>query len=150
MTRPCRRFVGAAAIALIALSLFPACSSDDPQIPKEPLLSRGETGTWVAAEPTQCLTNSWEQDWLERHDWDYAGYPKDPTHPGLEPEEVEVITDYYSRQGVVVSEATTRDQYQAVCLACSCPEGHTMYLRIRDEDVQTMLGFGYRVESPRN
>ena len=103
---------------------------------------------WVAIEPTQCLTNSWEMDWLANNNGDYSGYPKDPTRPGLEHEEFEIIQDYYSRQGVVVFEATTRPKYETVCLACSCPEGHTMYLAVRNQDVDIMVGFGYRVEEP--
>ncbi len=103
---------------------------------------------WVATEPIQCLGNPWEQDWLKSHDGDYASYPKDPTRPGLEPEEIEIIKDFYRRQGVVVFEVDTRPKYLAVCAACLCPEGHTLYLRVRLEDLETMLALGYRQESP--
>jgi hypothetical protein len=102
----------------------------------------------VAIEPTQCLTNAWEADWLAQHGGDYAAYPKDPARPGLEPEEIAIIKDYYQRQGVVVSDTATAPKYESVCLACTCPEGHTMYLRVRSQDVDTMIGFGYRVEAP--
>jgi hypothetical protein len=104
--------------------------------------------TWVAIEPTQCLTNAWEQDWLARNGDDYAGYPKDPGTPGLETGEIAIIEEYYSRQGVVVSGTDTAPKYESVCLACSCPEGHTMFLRVRAQDVNTMIGLGYRVEAP--
>lgn len=104
--------------------------------------------TWVAIEPIQCLKNPWEQDWLEKNDWDYDSYPKDPARPGLEPAEFEVIQDFYDAAGVAVSGGQTAPKYDNVCLACTCPEGHTMYLLVRDQDVDTMLGLGYRVESP--
>ena len=104
--------------------------------------------TWVAMEPVQCLGNPWEQDWLENHDGDYDSYPKDPARPGLEPEEFEVIQDYYNGGGVGVFEGRTASKYDSVCLACSCPEGHTLFLQVRDQDVEAMVGWGYRVEPP--
>ena len=104
---------------------------------------------WVATEPIQCLNNPWERDWLESNDWDYSRYPKDPSTPGLEPEEFEIIQNYYDRQGVEVSEAETNPRFDAVCLTCSCPEGHTLYLFVRAEDVEQMIEFGYRKEAPK-
>ena len=97
---------------------------------------------WVATEPIQCLANPWEQDWLASHDGDYASYPKDTAA------EIEIIKDYYRRQGVVVFEAVKKGRYQLVCAACTCPEGHTLYLDVRRQDVAAMLSFGYRQESP--
>lgn len=96
----------------------------------------------------QCLGNPWEQDWLERNDWDYDAYPRDPTRFGLEPQEFEIIQDYYDSEGVVVFDGQTAPKYNNVCLACSCPEGHTLYLLVREQDVAVMVGWGYRVESP--
>ena len=87
-------------------------------------------------------------DWRERHGDDYDAYPKDPTTPGLEPEEIAIITSYYARQGVIVFETSTAPKYAAVCMSCACPEGHTMFLQVREGDVDTMVGFGYRVEVP--
>jgi len=102
---------------------------------------------WVATEPTQCLTNAWEQDWLASHDNDYAGYPggKGGT---LTPEEIQIVTGYYARQGVVVYGTSTAPKYTGVCLACDCPQGHTLFLEVRDSDVATMLSLGYRQENP--
>jgi hypothetical protein len=94
------------------------------------------------------LLNPWERDWLESHNWDHSAYPKDPTTPGLEPEELAIIRDYYDRLGVTVFDATTAQKYEIVCAACSCPEGHTLYLLVRGEDVEQMVEVGYRVESP--
>jgi len=49
---------------------------------------------------------------------------------------------------VKVFEAETARKYDVVCAACSCPEGHTLYLLVRDEDLQRMIAVGYREESP--
>ena len=128
-------------LALCALCMM-SCTEEDT--------TRSEPGrVWVALEPIQCLGNPWERDWLESHNWDYSGYPKDPTAPGLEPEEFAIIQDFYDRAGVVVFEAETALKYEAVCLACSCPEGHTLYLLVSAESVQKMMELGYRVESPK-
>ncbi len=129
----------------MALALY-LVSCQQPQIlaPGLPDLGRA----WVATEPIQCLGNPWERDWLASHDGDYGSYPKDPTKPGLEPAEVEIIRDYYRRQGVVVFEAATKGRYEVVCAACSCPEGYTLYLEVRRQDVERMTSFGYRQESP--
>ena len=129
-------------IAVLFVLLF-GCQSDDGTAPSQ------KQKAWVAIEPTQCLTNTWEQDWLERNNRDYSSYPKDPVRPGLEPEEFEVVQDYYSRQKVVVFDSATAAKFDAVCLACSCPEGHTMYLLVSGEDVESMIGFGYRLEAPQ-
>lgn len=95
---------------------------------------------WVAIEPIQCLGNPWEQDWLASHHGDYGSYPRDNPF--------QIIKDYYRRQGVVVYEAATQARYEVVCLACSCPEGYTLYLEVRRQDVPAMLALGYREESP--
>jgi hypothetical protein len=138
-------FGAAAALWLLVTS----CASDDASAPDRVALSNLQPTRWVANEPTQCLTNPWEQDWLGQGGV-YENYPKDPARPGLEPEEVEIIVDYYARQGVVVGDATTRPKYEEVCLACNCAEGHTLYLRVREEDIDTMIALGYRVEMPLN
>ena len=139
--------MGTVVLAVFVGSL-PGCGDDDATSPEKAILARGERTSWVAIEPRQCLTNSWEQDWLDRHGNDER-YPSDPTWPRrFTPEEIAIIQDYYSRQGVVVFQATARQSSDVVCLACSCGEGHTLYLLVRDEDVETMVGFGYRVEMP--
>lgn len=76
---------------------------------------------WVAIEPIQCMGNPWERDWLESHNRDYAAYPSDPTKPGLEPEEYNIIKDFYKKQRVSVFAAETAPKYDSVCNACSCP-----------------------------
>ena len=138
-----------APLAVMALiSLLAACESEENSENRSVLNTQFGATEWVAIEPVQCMGNPWEMDWLMEHDGDYDSYPRDPRSPGLEPGEVEIIKDYYLRQGVTVSDTATAQRYEVVCLACSCPQGHTMFLRVRAEDVQTMIGFGYRVQSP--
>ena len=137
----------AAAFAGLCL-LLAGCGDDEQTPPASPPLDNTQASVWVAIEPTQCLTNAWEADWLAHHDDDYAAYPKDYSRPGLEPEELAIIKDYYARQGVVVRAGATAPKYEAICAACSCPEGHTMFLLVRASDVDTMVALGYRVEAP--
>ena len=136
-----RAFVVAGLLCLVSLA---SCQQVSILRPWPPDLARA----WVATEPIQCLGNPWEQDWLASHDNDYASYPKDPTKPGLESAEVEIIKDYYRRQGVTVFEVAAKGRYGVVCLACSCPEGYTLYLDVRQQDVPKMISLGYRQESP--
>jgi hypothetical protein len=97
---------------------------------------------WLATEPIQCLGNDWERDWLDRHDGDYDSYPRD-----REPQS-EIIKDYYRSQGVEVFEITTKRRKEAVCTACSCPQGFTLYVRVGEGDTKVMLSLGFREESP--
>jgi hypothetical protein len=101
---------------------------------------------WVAIEPTQCLTNPWEQDWLAQHDDDYQGYPGHGQTLGEE--EFEIIQNYYAGLGVAVSGGRTMTKYQVVCDACSCPQGHTLFLKVGPDDIDTMLDLGYRLATP--
>lgn len=107
------------------------------------------TRSWVATDPVQCLGNPWEQDWIQSHGGNYGAYPRDPSTPGLEPAEVVIIKDYYRRLGVVVQDVDSAWKHQVVCAACSCPEGYTLYLRVRPEDVEKMLALGYSEVPPR-
>jgi hypothetical protein len=114
---------------------FAACKTTDVSAP---------TGkAWMATEPIQCLGNSWERDWLESHDGDYGSYPRDREAQG------EIIKEYFVRQGVDVFDITTRQKYDIVCTACSCPEGHTLYILVGKDDTEIMAEFGFRVEPPR-
>lgn len=104
--------------------------------------------TWVATDPIQCLGNPWERDWVESHNGDRASYPGDPITPELDPMEIEIITDYYERQGVKVLQAETVQKHDNVCAGCMCPLGYTLYLLVPEEDVSTMLDLGFRLETP--
>jgi hypothetical protein len=125
------------------------CSQTDSVVPiLSPLDENPPHDTWVATDPIQCLGNPWEQDWLESHNWDHASYPGDPLTPGLDPMEMEIITDYYERQGVKILAGETVQQEDDVCLSCACPLGYTLYLLVPGEHVVTMLNLGFRLEMP--
>jgi hypothetical protein len=129
------------AIAGICI-LLSGCEREDPL--------RIEFGrkVWVAIEPTQCLTNPWERDWLAQDGNEFADYPMDSQQPGLEAEEYEIIRNYYQKHGVNVFDSATAPKYTTVCKACSCPAGHTMFLLVYERNVEIMVGFGYRLEDP--
>jgi hypothetical protein len=102
---------------------------------------------WMATEPTQCLSNAWERDWIAQHDGDEASYPRGDLYQ-IEPEEAEIITDDYARNDVIVSEVTSAHTLESVCAACDCPQGHTLYLSVRPQDVVKLKVFGYRQQDP--
>ncbi len=108
------------------------------------------TGTWVALEPVQCLGNPWEQDWLSQDGHDPESYPKNPTLKGLEPAEFDIVRNFYLVHGVEVLDSAWAPKFEVVCMACSCPEGHTMFLLVRARDVEAMHALGYRTEAPRH
>ena len=94
---------------------------------------------WVEIAPIQCLGNPWEQDWLKSHADNYSGYPKD--------REFEVIKDYYKRQGIVILDVKSRQKYEVVCLACTCPRGDALYLLVNAIDSEKMLALGYKAST---
>jgi len=146
-----RKFILSLAFALS----IAACGSDDSQVPESSALDRSGPRTWVAIEPVQCFTNAWEADWLAHHNDDRAKYPRDLSAwpRALTPQEIQIITAYYAKQGVVVFETATRAEPRTstpVCAACICEEGHTLFLLVRDRDLAEMIALGYRVEAPQS
>jgi len=97
---------------------------------------------WVAIEPIQCLGNSWEQDWLEKNDNNYSGYPRDREG------EFAVIKAYFEGIGVEVHALASRPKYDIVCCACSCARGDTLYLLVNLRDVDRVEDMGFRCEAP--
>jgi len=136
-------------VIVVSVFCLAACKGTSEVSPVARTIEDVHDNTWVAMEPIQCLGNPWELDWLANHQGDYSAYPKDLSQPGLEPEEFAIIKDYYQRQGVVVSAGQTAAKYDEVCAACTCPEGYTLYLSVREQDIPTMLSLGYRLESPK-
>jgi hypothetical protein len=128
------------AVTLVGLLAITGCVEEEIINPTE---------SWVATDPIQCLGNPWERDWLESHDGDYRSYPRDPVTPGLEPQEEEIIREFYDRLGISIIEIETAQTYDQVCLACSCPQGYTLYLLVPGSNVQAMLDLGYRLELPK-
>lgn len=103
----------------------------------------------MSIAPSQCLGNAWEQDWLASHDNDYGAYPYDLSKPGLEEEEKEIIRSYYQHQGVPIEELATTEWGGDVCLACSCPQGYTMFVLLAEVHEETMMDLGFvRSNSP--
>ena len=99
--------------------------------------------TWVEIDLVQCMNNPWEIDWLRTHNWNSSAYP---THGlDLDPQEIEIIKNYYAKQGITVFDARSEWTHEAACLACSCSVGHTLYLLVSDDDVDSMLELGYRI-----
>jgi len=131
-------------ILVLSFISLTGCDSIDRGVP----ILDPSNDTWVATDPIQCLGNPWEQDWLESHNQDHASYPGDPLTPELDPKEMEIITDYYERQGVRILAGETVQQDDNVCLSCACPLGYTLYLLVPGEDVVTMLDLGFRLEMP--
>lgn len=97
---------------------------------------------WVAGEPIQCLSNVWEQDWIEKHGGDASLYPTDIA------EQNKIIDAFFTQQGADVSSIARRQLDGAVCLACSCPAGYTLYLEIPEDAVELMSQYGFRLEAP--
>jgi hypothetical protein len=99
---------------------------------------------WIEINPIQCLGNPWEIDWIESHNNNYSGYPRDPRTPELEQEEVEIIKNYYKKQGIILLDIKSKQTYEDVCAACSCPQGYTLYLLIFEYDLNKMIDLGYK------
>ncbi len=135
-------------VALCFASLPIACLQDDPTSVRGQS-SAESARAWVATEPVQCLTNPWEADWVKKHPGEI--YPRDASWPRqLTYAEIEIITDYYDRVDVTVFETSTVSRAPMVCVSCNCEEGYTLYLLVRESDVETMETLGYRREAPKS
>jgi len=109
------------------------------------LVSPGKgDGVWMAYTPIQCMGNPWEQDWLAAHDDDWTGYPGNHSGDGLTAGEKEVIVDYYLRKGITIRSITSAAWDGAVCMACSCPAGYTLYVLVSEAQVDAMAGLGFQ------
>ncbi len=90
---------------------------------------------WVQLNPTQCLSNPWEQDWLAQPGHEYADYPKE--------RETRIITDYYAKQGIQIIRIESKLTNEIVCRACSCPRGDTLFFLVSEADANTLIGQGF-------
>ncbi|MDD3190669.1 MAG: hypothetical protein PHI66_03185 [Candidatus Pacebacteria bacterium] len=135
--------------SIVILSIFtfgmigPKETADSPEIslPKE------SGKTWVQIDPVQCLGNPWEIDWTKSHDNDYYGYPADIHTPELEQEEIQIIKNYYQKQGIAIADVRSEWTHEIVCTACNCPQGYMLYLLVSDSDVDKMLELDYEVSA---
>jgi len=130
-----KRIVLLVLASLWCFGMFAGCLSDSTDLQED-------LSVWVAIEPIQCLGNSWERDWIAKHDGDYAGYPRDLA------DQFEVIKAYYENLGVDVRGMASRQESSIVCCACSCERGDTLYALVRAQDLDTMKNEGFRQENP--
>ena len=115
------------------------------------LVSPGKgDGVWLAYTPVQCMGNPWEQDWLAMHEDDWEGYPGQRSGDGLSPGEKEVIVQYYFRQGITVRSIASTEWDGAVCLACSCPAGYTLYVLVPEAQAEAMMKLGFQASGNPN
>jgi hypothetical protein len=100
-------------------------------------------GVWVAIRPTQCsVSGPWREDWAATDNHDAGDYPYGPG-------EITILQEYCSKQGILVFEAVTRPRDEMTCAACNCAARYIMFLLVREEDVDAMIGFG-AIPSPPN
>ena len=109
---------------------------------------------WIETDPIQCSGNPWERDWLQSHNNDYSSYPRDVHTPKLDSEEIQIIKNYYDDNYQVtihdVQSVTFDKKFGepvAMCEACSCAKGYTLYLLVSNTDTEKMLGLGYKASS---
>ena len=100
---------------------------------------------WVKIDPIQCFGNPWEIDWVKNNQNDNLNYPKNLHSQDLSLEEIEIIKNYYNKQGIQIHDLKIKWTYDVVCEACNCPKGYTLYLQISKEDVDKMLELGYTI-----
>ena len=127
--------------SLFGLILLASCIKQGIDLPKE------NEKTWIEIDPTQCLSNPWEGDWIKSHDNNYSGYPRDVHTSELEQEEIQIIKNYYQKQGITIFDVKSEWTHEIVCEACSCPQGYTLYLLVSSSDVNKMLELSYKVSS---
>ena len=97
-----------------------------------------EEGLWLSIDPTQCLTNPWDQAWLLTHD--YADYPR--TQSG----QLAIFRDYYTGQGLVIHDVRAEQVFDEVCGACSCPTGQRYFILVGKADERAFLDLGFERE----
>ncbi|HEY4475689.1 MAG TPA: hypothetical protein VJB92_03135 [Candidatus Paceibacterota bacterium] len=117
------------AIGVAGLLIFYAPQGDSG-------LPEAEGKVWLSIMPIQCQGNPWE----EQQSRNYLG------PPDLKLTEVNYVKNYYDEQGITIFEVKfiQPSPETAVCLACSCPRGDTLYVQVADKDVTKMLSFGYK------
>lgn len=124
---------------LIAVAAFSTgCGSSKKSATEDP------TSVWMETDPIQCLANPWEEDWLSKPGRDYGDYPIGNQRVVEEPES-EIIRDFFKRHGITVYEVISKPypDDMAVCEACTCPAGYTLYLRVPLSDTEKLSTFNF-------
>jgi len=93
-----------------------------------------ENEIWVYIDPIQCLSNPWEQEWLENHNNDFDAY-----NQLSEAEKQTVFVDYYGDLGIDIYDFYKTEPYESACSACVCPTGERYHCLIDESDQQSLI-----------
>lgn len=119
---------------LLISTSFLACDSDNL------VNSDSPKSYWLRLTMIQCLGNPWEGYWLGQPGNEYDDYPTE-----IE-EQVEIAREYYLLQGIEFFDIKMCFTGVCPCLACSCCEGHSLYLRVSEGYKDTLIELGYQVD----
>jgi hypothetical protein len=107
----------------------------------KPKQSGSPGNVWVAINPVQCLQNPWELDWLRIYG-DASEYPKE--------NELDIVELYFYKQGIQIYDIQQESYAQsAVCQACNCPRGDTIFLLVSINDYAALKEQGFEARPPR-
>ncbi len=90
---------------------------------------------WVEIMPTQCLSNVWQQEWIEEN----GEYSRE--------QEEEALHAFFRKRGVDFYEYRTEQVADIVCAACGCLEGYAARLRIDAKNLSTFEQYGFTLGS---
>jgi len=120
------------------------------KIPLEDTIN-GSEDVWVEIDPIQCLWNPWEKDWIENRENNFSVYPRNIHTLWVDQEEINIIKEYYKKQGftiIGIKTLTFEEKFGkkvGLCEACNCLDGYTLYLLIPKEDVDKIIGLGFKI-----
>lgn len=131
------RIIRTSVLVMVLLSLV-ACRVHyvelNPSVSETEIQLDDSRGVWVAVRPTQCsISDAWRKDWVAIH----ANDPHYPFGP-----EITVLQEFCSKQGVLVLDATTRLENDLPCSARTCSAHYTVFLLVREEDVDAIGELG--------
>lgn len=98
-----------------------------------------EKKVWIKIEPIQCGGNPWEIDYHQKSNRMEHFRTQNSGEKGIT-----IIKNYYDKKGIVILDGVMENFPDiAVCEACDCPDGYTLYLLIHAYDLTKMQEFGY-------
>ena len=95
----------------------------------------------MSIDPVQCLSNEWEQDWLEKNGNNFQLW-SELTHE----EQLEIFKAFYEDQGIMIHDMDVTYPYEEVCTACSCPRGDRLHVLVDADNLEQMLDWGFDLE----
>ncbi len=130
----------ACAAVLLLLFVITACDHTatgpvEAQL-NQPFARRGAL-VWVETMPLQCLSNPWQQEWLQGHGNDPSQYPHE--------RERDILRMYFLKRGVDFGDYRKEAVADAVCAACSCPTGYAAFLQINQQDLPVFEQHSFRL-----